>query len=189
MPSVNRVLTSLHWRRVTSSFKSRRSTFIFSSNSLPESDTTCVLSSPATSSFSGIAGVQQVYAFLHGMVSHHEFGLGHCPYQFDGTEPSRHSSNDLNYWMPLWCNTYAWLERTKPKTALFICYEELCESEKYWDRLAALASIAVDAKTEDQFRLSNQTMNIDVDQRLADNAAAIYARLVTKSHSQLSGVG
>lgn len=119
-------------------------------------------------------------------LGHHEFGLGHRPFQFGSTAPSPYSSDTLNYWLELWCQTYAWLEKSKPNSALFICYEDLCMNDEIWTRLAALADVKANHKTGDPFKLSNRPVNVNVNQCLADRASAIYTRLVTQSRAQLS---
>ena len=67
----------------------------------------------------------------------------------------------------------------KPKSALFVCYEDLCTREENWTRLAALADISVEHNAGDSFKLSNRPVEAPVDQGLADEANAIYLRLVT----------
>ena len=122
-------------------------------------------------------------------LGHHEFGLDHQPYQFYRKASAQYSNHDLDYWLQLWCQTYAWLEYAKSDTAVFVCYEDLCKSEENWDHLAALGNIAVEHRTGDRFRLSNKPVDVESDQCLADNAAAIYELLVLKARSQVIGVG
>ena len=119
-------------------------------------------------------------------LGHHEFGLDHRPFQFDGAAPPPYPADSLDHWLHLWCETYAWLENSKPMSALFICYEDLCTREENWARLAELANISVDQNTGDAFKLSNRPVDANVDQDLADRAWAIYARLVTQARTQLS---
>jgi hypothetical protein len=59
-------------------------------------------------------------------LGHHEFGLDHRPFQFDGSARPPYAPDTLNYWLTLWCDTYSWLERSKPEAARFVCYEDLC---------------------------------------------------------------
>lgn len=119
-------------------------------------------------------------------LGHHEFGLDHRPFLLDSTTSSPYSTDTLDYWLQLWCQTYAWLESSKPKSALFISYEDLCTNEDNWTRLAALANIEMNHRTGDPFKLSSRPVDACVDQSLADYASVIYARLVTRSRAQLS---
>ena len=117
-------------------------------------------------------------------LGHHEFGLGHRPFVFSDTAPSPFSTDTLDYWLRLWCETYAWLEHSKPRSALFICYEDLCTSKETWTRLAALADIPVDERTGEHFESSSRTVEADVDEELSDRASAIYGRLVEQAGTQ-----
>ncbi len=119
-------------------------------------------------------------------LGHHEFGLDHRPFRFNRTTLSAYHTDTLDYWLRLWCETYAWLEQSKPKSALFICYEDLCNREETWTRLASLAGIPAEHSTGDAFKLSNRPMDMTIDQGLADEAAAIYDRLLTQTRAQLS---
>ncbi len=118
-------------------------------------------------------------------LGHHEFGLDHRPFLFDDTAPSPYRTDTLDYWLRLWCKTYAWLENSKPKSAFFICYEDLCQHKETWTRLAALADISVNHSTGDLFKLSNRLLGVDFDQDLANHARTIYARLVRQARAQL----
>src|SRR4030095_2739807 len=83
--------------------------------------------------------------FVHSYMTwlgHHEFGLDHRPFQFEGAVPAHYPANTLDYWLQLWCETYSWLERSKPKPALFVCYEDLGVRAETWKRLAELAAIS-----------------------------------------------
>ena len=119
-------------------------------------------------------------------LGHHEFGLDHRPFQFGSSPPSQHSTDTLDYWMQLWCQTYTWLEESKPKSALFICYEDLCKNDENWTRLAVLADIKANHKTGDLFKLSNRPVDANVSQHLVDRELKIYRRLVTQARAQLS---
>ena len=119
-------------------------------------------------------------------LGHHEFGLDHRPFLFGGNAPPQFPADTLDYWLKLWCDTYSWLENSRPKSALFICYEDLCTREENWTRLAALADIPVNHRIGDPFKLSHRPVDADVNQNLADRAMEIYTRLVTQARAQLS---
>lgn len=117
-------------------------------------------------------------------LGHHEFGLDHRPFQF-GLTAETGSANTLDYWLQLWCNTYAWLEESKPKPALFVCYEDLCTNYEYWPRLATLADADANLNIGDPFKLVINPVDADVNQELAKRVTALYSRLVTQSRVQL----
>jgi hypothetical protein len=118
-------------------------------------------------------------------LGHHEFGLGHLPFQFCDTGASQYPIDTIDYWLQLWCQTYAWLENSRPESALFVCYEDLCEHEENWTRLAALADIPAEHTTGETFKLSTQPVEAEFNQGLAEHASAIYTRLVTQVRTQL----
>ena len=119
-------------------------------------------------------------------LGHHEFGLDHRPFQFEGAAPCPYPVDTLDYWLHMWCETYSWLEHSKPKPALFVCYEDLCMREETWHRLAELADIPAAHGGGDPLKLSLRRLDADFDRTLADRAAAIYARLAAHSRTQLS---
>jgi hypothetical protein len=92
----------------------------------------------------------------------------------------------LDYWLHLWCETYSWLERSKPKAALFVCYEDLCTRAETWTRLAELADVSQSVEGAEPLKLSDRTVNVDCDRSLVDRAAAINERLIALARSQLN---
>jgi hypothetical protein len=114
-------------------------------------------------------------------LGHHEFGLGHRPFQFESAVPNARPTSDLHYWLQLWCETYSWLEHSKPPRAVFVCYEDLCNRAETWQRLAQLADIAGEQVVGDPLQLSERPVEAEVDRELGERAAAIYARLVARS--------
>jgi Sulfotransferase family len=119
---------------------------------------------------------------LHYMtwLGHHEFGLDHRPFQFRDNSPTAYAATTLNYWLHLWCETYSWLERSKPESALFVCYEDLCTDTQTWKRLAELADVDDAQENGTAFKLSTRPIQTSYDPSLADRAATIYARLVSQ---------
>ena len=136
--------------------------------------------------FSGLHEQSDFVLSYMTWLGHHEFGLDHRPFLLGNTTPIPYSTDTLDYWLQLWCRTYAWLENSKPKSALFICYEDLCADEENWTRLAALANIPGSHRIGDPFELSSRSIDSSVDQCLADHASTIYTRLVTQARDQLS---
>ena len=119
-------------------------------------------------------------------LGHHEFGLDHRPFRFDGAGPSPYDPNSLDYWLGLWCETYEALERSKPESALFVCYEDLCELPETWTRLARRADLAGGADSGAPFVSHNQPVGARYDAALADRAAAIYHRLLPQARAALA---
>ena len=136
--------------------------------------------------FSGLHEQNDFILSYMTWLGHHEFGLDHRPFLLGSTRLNPYSTETLDYWLQLWCRTYAWLENSKPKSALFICYEDLCAHEENWASLAELANIPVSRRISDPFKLSNRSIDNAVDQCLADHASTIYTRLVTQARDQLS---
>ena len=118
-------------------------------------------------------------------LGHHEFGLDHRPFQFGGAAPCPYPADTLNYWLHLWCETYSSLQRSKPKAALFVGYEDLCMNAQTWRRLAELADISGATEGGDLLKLSHRPLDANFDRGLSDRAAAIYARLVAQARTQL----
>jgi len=120
-------------------------------------------------------------------LGHHEFGLDHRPFEF-GSDASVYKADTLNYWLRLWCETYEWLERSKPQAALFVGYEDLCTRPETWQRLAQLADISASEADNEPLRLSAATITADFDGALAGRAQSIYDRLLAQSRRDLTRV-
>lgn len=116
-------------------------------------------------------------------LGHYEFGLGHRPFKFDGAAGREHTADTLDYWLHLWCEAYSWLERSSPKVALFVCYEDLCLRPKRWRRLAELADISTADDCGNSFTLSERPVNVNFDRGLVDRAMEIYKSLVARATS------
>jgi hypothetical protein len=114
-------------------------------------------------------------------LGHHEFGLDHRPFQFQRDAPCPYPADSLNHWLHIWCEAYEWLERSKPDTAMFVCYEDLCLRPQTWMRLAELAEIPATPEVGDAFRLSERPLDGGVDHNLAQRAAAIHERLIEQT--------
>jgi hypothetical protein len=119
-------------------------------------------------------------------LGHHEFGLDHRPFHFDGAAPAACQPHTLDYWLHLWCETYSWLERSKPAAAVFVCYEDLCTRAQTWARLAELADIPGPHEVGEPLNLSERPLTAEFDRALGDRAAAIYGRLVEQARTRLS---
>ena len=103
-------------------------------------------------------------------------------------EASRiYTEDTLNYWLQLWCDVYSWLLQTRPSSALFVCYEDLCTNPETWRVLTVLANIpdAVDVHS-DMLKMSEQPTGRCFDGDLADRAERIYAQLISQAHDGIS---
>ena len=118
-------------------------------------------------------------------LGHHEFGLDHRPFRFDDLPKSDLEPDTIDYWLELWCRTYAWLERTAPDSVLFVSYEDLCTDERTWSRIALAAGIPTDPACKPSFRLSHRNDVAQADEQLTRDAAKIYARLAEISRARL----
>jgi hypothetical protein len=118
-------------------------------------------------------------------LGHHEFGLGHRPFVFDDSEQPGGPTGSLDYWLALWCGTYEWLERSKPESAIFVCYEDLCASRQVWSVLAEWAGVSRAAGAGEPFELHCRDVVTGVDPKLAARAAQIYRRLQDSARAAL----
>ncbi|MCJ8340515.1 MAG: sulfotransferase [Pseudomonadales bacterium] len=115
-------------------------------------------------------------------LGHYEFGLGHKPFVVgDNKTTEDDATHTLQYWVQLWCNVYKWLETTKPASAKFVCYEDLCTLPESWKAIANFADVSDDIQGDTPFELKPKTIEDEVEQDLVKEANEIYERLVCKS--------
>jgi hypothetical protein len=115
-------------------------------------------------------------------LGHHEFGSDHRPFRFPGDPLTYQNTNDLNYWMELWINTYEWLLASAPESTVFQGYEDFCGClEDAWPRLAALAEIPFETVNADEIALKRRTIEAPIDAGLKRLADAIYLKLVERA--------
>lgn len=136
--------------------------------------------------FSKLQAKRQFTLAYMTWLGHHEFGLGHRPFHFEGAASCPYPADTTDYWLHAWCESYSWLEQSKPKPALFVCYEDLCTRQDIWNRLAQLADIPTADGGGDPFKLSKRPLDADFSPALADRAAEIYSRLAVYARAQLS---
>jgi hypothetical protein len=123
-----------------------------------------------------------------GWLAHHEFGHDHRPFRFGEDGPTRESSRDtdtIEYWLELWCKTYEWLERSAPKDAVFVCYEDLCGDTEVWRRLVKIAGISAFRDEHDTFRSSEATAESSNESDLVEQASDIYSRLAERARMSI----
>lgn len=118
---------------------------------------------------------------------HHEFGLDHRPFRFDGQPAApvdRPAPEDPDYWLRRWLEAYDWLERMAPADAVFVCYEDLCGDAGVWDRLAALAGLSAEAGAGEPFRAGGSgTGGAPGESALERQATELYARLRARAQA------
>ena len=119
-------------------------------------------------------------------LTHHEFGLTHLPFVFnpDGLQRlADYNTNDIEYWLVLWIQTYEYLLKTAPGNAIFLSYESLCKHpERTMKRIFQLAGIDVVLNGRSQLRvIPARTNNTDIDPELAVQANDLFSRLLAKA--------
>lgn len=128
-----------------------------------------------------------VLAYMSWLV-HHEFGLDHRPFRFSDKGAATLAALDpgaLDYWLELWCQTYAWLERTAPERAVFVPYEDLCEDPAVWNAIAGLCGIAAEDE-EETFVISAHSADAAAAGPRFEQARALYDRLRKRSLAVLA---
>lgn len=128
--------------------------------------------------FSEMQAAQKFVLAYMTWLGHHEFGLGHRPFSFNGTHFRAYPVTGLDYWLELWCEVYSWLLRSKPGPALFVCYEDLCTRSETWRRLAELADTPHADIVGEPLKLSERPTPVGVDRGLADRASALYTQML-----------
>lgn len=118
-------------------------------------------------------------------LGHHEFGGTHKPFIYNSETESRlkqYSTENVNYWLAVWIETYMYLLSVAPADSYFVCYESLCE--KPVDILSDLFEKAgipfEDGNIQHEYRTSvlHEMSGIDVD--LLRESKAIYSDLLNR---------
>lgn len=126
--------------------------------------------------------------FYMTWLAHHEFGLGHRPFQFDDTGRDRLAvlkPSELEYWLEIWCQVYSWLAGTTPEGVFFVCYEDLCNDSAVWHRLAEICGVEQGDEESEPFVISTAEGDFSAQPELVEKASAIYERLVGHAHAAL----
>jgi Sulfotransferase family len=110
-------------------------------------------------------------------LGHHEFGLGHRPFVFDGQRPTG-DPGTLAYWVDLWCNVYSALLARHKGEVTFVSYDRLCTDAGVWKDLAERAQIAPDSPDADRLRHVTHEVANDVQPDLLARAKTIHAHLL-----------
>jgi len=115
-------------------------------------------------------------------LAHHEFGLDHRPFRFNKAEtglPSNYKTENLEYWLLIWINTYKYLLENKPENAIFVAYEALCRApDKVLGDLFMIAGFSQsDASNNTDINLRNSVVPDQVVQHLYILARDMYEEL------------
>lgn len=118
-------------------------------------------------------------------IGRHDFGLGHRPIRLGRGNREEFPENSLNYWLQLWLDTYRWLDKTKPENSYFVCYDDLCDQPAVSQTLAKLADLPAHQLRMDPQGRRKWNVLRDYANKIADQAAALYSRLVARSRAEL----
>ncbi len=112
-------------------------------------------------------------------LGHYEFGLNHLPFIFKDSKTSNYKSDDINYWIKMWVDTYSYLLSNKNINCDFLCYEELCENpekilQQKFKKLGIDNNPTLFAK---QLKLPKMKSIAGVSKALENDAMSIYIEL------------
>lgn len=125
-----------------------------------------------------------------GWLVHREFGSEHRPFRFGDDRADRTDTEDLNYWLELWVNTYSWLHSHAPQSVLFLSYESLClQLDTVWPELASLADVFGKADGAEPVFLRTRRVEDDVDEKLLQEARGVYSLLKAREATWVSAGG
>ncbi len=122
------------------------------------------------------------------MIGHWEFGANKKPFIYEKDQKNLISTfldTEIRYWIKQWIFTYKWLleniDTNERKNIRFICYESLCSSQSYRDKLLNYLNIKQNSLLF-KFRLG-MSNSIDLDDYSDDKKYAdkIYDKLKNKS--------
>lgn len=130
-------------------------------------------------------------AFIHNYMmwlGHHEFGRTHRPFRFDDKGRERLAeldSDNISYWLELWCQVYEWLLKTAPPSAHFVCYEALCRDPKVWKHIAEICSLPEEDASNERFEIVGSPPELDVAAELLARSDELYSCLVARGPSSV----
>jgi len=114
-------------------------------------------------------------------LGHHEFGLGHKPFAFEGKEPPKGDPSTLDYWLGIWLNYYQRALELKDDKIQFIAYEDFClKPEFYLKRLAHDFSVSAEGLNPQGFN-NNRKLPEAQNDALVKKARALYQALRAES--------
>lgn len=114
-------------------------------------------------------------------LGHHEFGLGHKPFQFEGQEIPRPDPNTLDYWLSIWTAYYSRLLEIREHYHLFDYQDFLEHPEAFMKTLAKELTLDIEAEGMKQFEKPERSSELPPhDPVLREKAMTVYRKLVDK---------
>ena len=108
-------------------------------------------------------------------IGHTEFGPNYIPIHHK--DLIHENSLDLNHWLEQWHLTYSFCYRNflDSKNISFICYEQLCSSNSYWEEILEILNI--NKKYDFEFVESQKQIHQDIDDELHLKTFSLYSKL------------
>jgi hypothetical protein len=129
-------------------------------------------------------GFQQDDSFILEYMTwlgHHEFGMGHKPFDFDTNLPDAHftDATHINYWLASWINYYEYVLSLEedPKRVLISYHRFLKEPEQVILTIAIKLGITLNTIKIEKFD-NEKKIECEADENLLVRAKNIYARLL-----------
>ncbi len=120
-------------------------------------------------------------------LGHYEFGAQHRPFLFPQFSSHYHEPCQMNYWLERWVELYRYLlaieEQSSQANIYFVCYEYVCDSERYWSCLVKILSIA--GQSSAVFCKHEEAVSFPYAKSLAKEADALFAAMKERSLEQL----
>lgn len=115
-------------------------------------------------------------------LAHHEFGLDHRPFCFEGSPEFSANVDTLDYWLQRWLDAHKYMLTHKPPRGLFLCYESLCsDGGVTWRALLAQLQVTP-ANGESVWRLGrSEAVPSEANPKLVEEAETVYQNLVEAS--------
>lgn len=112
-------------------------------------------------------------------LGHHEFGLDHRPFVFEGARPQG-APGDLDYWLELWCATYGALLKRHSDIVTFVSFDRLCaETGKVWASLAQKAGLPTEISAAEKLVPVLRDVSGSVSRELAELSGSVHSALLS----------
>jgi len=125
-----------------------------------------------------------------GWLGHHEFGATHKAFYF-GKEFSifntEYTSDNVNYWLATWINTYQYILKKAPSESIFFSFEEFCHSpEVTLKSLFSQVGISMKASSViENIKAPNIKTQANINSELKNQAMKIYNDLLKRFNDLL----
>lgn len=120
-------------------------------------------------------------------LGHHEFGPVQKPFVLGSVDLAGLSPDSLDYWLAQWVNVYGYVLNKVQAIAApiyFVSYEELCTQQWLGEAIEQVTATGGLAFGELSLSRSSAPGQSAANSALADDATALYARLLRASHMQ-----